>query len=311
METEIDPRSFFLPTSNHPVKSMSTRPRNCLLYTVLAAVSLVAPAAVRAAVSLTVTPSIITNDYTGKIVLDVTGLTPGQSIQVQRFTDFNADGQVDAEDVPVEGFAVQDGQLPIIGGIRNRVVRGDEDATVDGKVRIEVSVPGIRPVLDLAVGTFVYRISGPSDGFNPVLRPFTVRATVLPQGVTGHLSAAVGGQPVAHALVVVLAPESSAGFTAFSDSNGAFTVYTDPGAYVVLPIKAGFIGGFDSGMATVTAGQILTNDLLLDAGALSVSGQLRDAVSGAGLPGGLVTAESSDGKFVVGFTDRTGAQTCG
>ena len=48
--------------------------------------------------SVTVSPSAITNDYVGKIVLTISNVAPGQKVFVQRYADFNGNGSVDAQD---------------------------------------------------------------------------------------------------------------------------------------------------------------------------------------------------------------------
>ena len=50
----------------------------------------------RAAVGFTITPSAVSNTYVGNITLQVTGLTPGDTVVVQKYLDANADGVIDA-----------------------------------------------------------------------------------------------------------------------------------------------------------------------------------------------------------------------
>jgi len=52
----------------------------------------------RAAVGFTITPSAVSNTYVGNITLQVTGLTPGDTVVVQKYLDANADGVIDAGD---------------------------------------------------------------------------------------------------------------------------------------------------------------------------------------------------------------------
>src|SRR3989442_13189246 len=97
-----------------------------------------------AAVGLSVSPANITNDYVGKVTLTITGLSAGQTVLVERFTDLNGNGVVDAAtDGLFRSFTVTDGQLPIIGGVRNLNVPGDDDGTTNSQVRIDLDSPGI------------------------------------------------------------------------------------------------------------------------------------------------------------------------
>lgn len=52
--------------------------------------------ATRAAVDFTVTPSAVSNTYSGHISLQITGLTNGETVVVQKFLDLNNSGVVDA-----------------------------------------------------------------------------------------------------------------------------------------------------------------------------------------------------------------------
>src|SRR2546425_12601350 len=84
---------------------------------ILCALALVPSA--QAAAGLSVTPANITNDYVGKVTLTMTGLSAGQTVLVERFTDVNGNGVVDAAtDAVLRSFTVTDGQLAIIGGGR-------------------------------------------------------------------------------------------------------------------------------------------------------------------------------------------------
>src|SRR5436189_6403665 len=72
------------------------------------------------AAGLTVSPSTVTNDFNGKIILTISGLpAPGRTVIVERYADFDNDGVIDASEPISESFRVTDGQVPTIGGGRN------------------------------------------------------------------------------------------------------------------------------------------------------------------------------------------------
>ena len=76
------------------------------------------PAAVsRAAVGLTLNPSSVSNTYSGVITLQVTGLTAGDTVVVQKFLDANTNGVIDGADLLVQQFNLTDGQASVIGGV--------------------------------------------------------------------------------------------------------------------------------------------------------------------------------------------------
>src|SRR5579862_4704946 len=85
---------------------------------------------VYATVAFTITPAAVSNTYNGHITLQVTGLTSGDTVVVQKFLDLNINGVVDATDWLVQQFNLTDGQAGmVIGGVTNFNVPGDIDTT--------------------------------------------------------------------------------------------------------------------------------------------------------------------------------------
>src|SRR5256885_269390 len=86
---------------------------------------LLCPSIARAAVGISVTPSTITNGFVGSISLVITGLTAGKTVLVEKYTDFNTNGVIDAsQDLLLQSFTVKDGQLPITNSVRNLNIVG-------------------------------------------------------------------------------------------------------------------------------------------------------------------------------------------
>src|SRR5438128_12687232 len=79
---------------------------------ILCALALIPSA--EAAVGLSVSPANITNDYVGKVTLTITGLSAGQTVLVDRFTDANGNGVMDAATARMLRSITKPGrQLPI------------------------------------------------------------------------------------------------------------------------------------------------------------------------------------------------------
>src|SRR5690242_17787911 len=64
----------------------------------------------RAAVTLSFTPSIVSNTYSGALSLQIDGLTNGEMVVVQKFLDANGNGSVDTGETLVQSFKLTDGQ---------------------------------------------------------------------------------------------------------------------------------------------------------------------------------------------------------
>jgi len=60
------------------------------------------------AVTLSVTPSVTSNTYSGVITLNVTGLTNSENVSIQTFLDLNANGAVDAGEPFIDVFKITD-----------------------------------------------------------------------------------------------------------------------------------------------------------------------------------------------------------
>ena len=91
-----------------------------------------------AVVGLSLSSATVQNDFSGQVSLTISGLTPGQTVRVEKFADLNANGVIDGSDALVRSFKVTDGQLPIIGGVRNLNVPGDDDGATAGQIRVDL-----------------------------------------------------------------------------------------------------------------------------------------------------------------------------
>ncbi len=262
------------------------------------------------AAGLTVTPGTITNDFVGKITLTITGLPPGQTVVVERHGDFNTNGVIDAGEPVFQGGVVIDGTLPAIGGVRNLNVPGDEDGAANGQLRIELFYPGAEKGLAVIAGKYLIRVSDPASGFAPVTNSFEVKQKVVPQGVSGRITALGTGLPLTNAPVLLLPPDAEPVAGTLTDANGNYTLHSPPGNYMVLPLAPGFVGDFNGG-ATVSAGAFAMVNLALPAATRTISGRLKDSSSGLGLPGVFIQAESDSGQFVSAFSQSDGTYSLG
>ncbi len=259
------------------------------------------------AASLTVTPAVVMNDYAGKVSLTISGLASGRTVLVERFLDANGNGVVDAGDALNFSFKVTDGQLPIIGGVRNPNVPGDDDGTTNGSIRVDLPSPNLDTVFSSGTAKYIFRISDPQNSFGPVTATFEVQPHVQPQGVSGKITAASGGAPLPGALVALSVSGGLAIAGAVTDANGNYTFNTAPGSYHVFVLTNGFVTDQAGGAVTVNANQFATRDLALASAGFTISGKLSDESGGAGIGGVFVSAESqTDSLFAGGFSDANG-----
>lgn len=104
-----------------------------------------------AAPSLTLSSSTVAADSTATVVHTISGLANGETVLVERIADLNSDGIIQPTEPSFRSFKVTDGVRPTFGGIVNQNVPGDDDAAVNGTIRVDLFLPGVDPILNRAV----------------------------------------------------------------------------------------------------------------------------------------------------------------
>lgn len=270
-----------------------------------AALVLSAGSAARAAVSLAVSPPAITNDYSGKITLTITGLSPAQQVQVKRFYDLSGNGVIGGRDFVVQSFKVTDGQVSEIGGVRNLNVPGDEDGLTNGQIVTRLDYPGLGGPASAVTGNFIFRLEDQS-GNTLATQVFSVAQQSQPQGVRGLLLSPAS-VPITNSPVALIDPSGAKNaIAALTDTNGFFQFYAPTGSYALASINSGFVSDENAGAVTVPAGQWVTNNLTLMAGAATLAGTLTDATSGKAVGAIFVNGEATNNLFSGAFTDTNG-----
>lgn len=254
---------------------------------------------------LVVSPTTIDNGYVGPCDLTITGLdSPGQTVLVEEYVDADGSTTITGNDVLVRQYRLTDGQVTTLGGQRNVNVPGDEDVTVNSQILMRVVFRG-QPDLTQINGLHLFRVSPVGGGFTP----FTASLTVTQKDYGGSGISGTTGQ--AGAFVVFLAggfDGEFAGATA-CDGTGAYSMKLPPGSYLPLASKDGFV--YNAGGAsnvTVSSGSFTTGqNLTLVAGARTISGKVRDAVTPAnGVPAMFMHAVSQSGFVSLTYTDANG-----
>jgi len=67
---------------------------------------------------LTASPTSISNTYPGSVTLQISGLTNGETVLIERFLDANGNGTVDVGELLVQSFKVTDGQVTAFRAMR-------------------------------------------------------------------------------------------------------------------------------------------------------------------------------------------------
>ncbi len=258
--------------------------------------------------TLTVTPSAVSNSYTGFITLNIGGLTNGQQVKVQTYLDLNSNGVVEANDPLVDVFNITDGGAAVIGGITNVSVPYDSNPASGA---ITTSLSFALP-LESIVGQRIYRVlSNPSGAFTPVTAVLNITNAAVGQSVSGIVYSN-GVIPMPGAMVAALTLTNQNYVSGvIADASGHYFLTLNPGTYVILPVLPGFYTDQNlSPVVTLTNGMSVTNDLSLTNGTISISGSVYDEGNSNTLGGVFLQAQSSS-LFAVTFSDTNGNYTFG
>jgi hypothetical protein len=195
--------------------------------------------ATSAVVTLTTTPSVVSNTFNGVITLQITGMTNGvTNVVVQKFLDVNTNGIIDAKDLLVQQFQLTAGQA-------SRFTNGATVVTVTNFMPGDMSsTPGqiVAPLnfqngdfMQTIVGQYLYKVSSPSGQFNPVTNVFVVNNAPYSSAITGAVVNVTTLSNVPNAVVFLFSAVNGGQNVlegAVANSNGLFTLRAPPGTYL-------------------------------------------------------------------------------
>lgn len=255
------------------------------------------------AVAFTVVPATVGNTYAGTVTLQVTGLTAGASVLIQKYFDANGDGAIDIGDPLVQQFNLTDGQATVIGGVTNIHVPSDMDSDAG-----QITTALIFDNGDLSqniIGSYAYVLSSPGGAFAAITNFLSVTNSDYGQTLRG--SVVSNGTNVPNAVVTAYFAET-AGVSTLADSSGHYTIAVAPGSYVLIASKSNYVSDVSTeAPISVGAGAMITTNVGLIPGSESIAGRITDAANtNAGLPGLLLFLESSSGQSTIARTDASG-----
>jgi hypothetical protein len=295
------------------------KPKNLSSCVVLLAIAACQPLASTAspAVTVNVTPSAVSNTYSGFITLQVAGLTNGETVVVQKFLDLNTNGVIDAGDWLVQQFNLTNLQPGMViggvGGIVNSNVPGDTGSTA-GQITAQLNFQNGDFIQNM-VGQYLYKVSSPGGHFTPITTNFNVTNFPFPQKLTGNVVSNAASTTVPNA-VVLLFPAPRPGHNGpggqplagvVANNAGGYTVQLPPGTYVPMAAGSNYVANYSaSPVLTLTNGATITTNLALTNATASITGRIVDANNASlGLPGVFMPA-SANGLITVTFSDTNG-----
>jgi len=274
----------------------------------------------RAAVAFTVTPAAVSNTYSGKITLQVTGLASGHSVVVQKFLDANTNGAIDGADLLVQQFNMTDGQASVFHdgatAVTNFNVPGDNDTTA-GQITAPINFQN-GDFSQNIVGQYVYKLSSPVGDFAAITKPFAVTNFSYAQSFTGNVVSNNTATVVSNAIIILFQPSGNNNLHplggAVANNSGSYTIKAPPGTYLLAAVRSNYLANIGTAPTlTLGSGSMITTNLMLTNATQSISGKIVDNNTPTlGLPGFLVPAESTTNDFLsISFTDTNGNFTVG
>jgi hypothetical protein len=262
-----------------------------------------------AATTFSVTPSSVSNTYSGSITLLVTGLASVDTVTIQKFLDANGNGVVDAEDLLVQQFNLTDGSTSVIGGVTNINVPGDTNG-IGGQITASLNFQN-EDFIQNIVGKFLFKLSSPSGHFAPLTNVFTVTNFPYAQKFTGSVIS--GGTHIPNAIVILFPPNGGDGpgnpqAAAVANSSGDYVIQVPAGNYTLLAFKNNYVADFStSPFLALGAGKTVTANLALANTTSTIAGKVLDAANASlGLPGVFLPATTDTGLIAGGFSDSNG-----
>ena len=177
--------------------------KSCYVF-LSAALALFAGRNAHAAVAFTVTPSAVSNTYSGTISLQVTGLTNTETVVVQKFLDLNTNGVIGSADTLVQQFTLQDGVNSVIGGVTNLNVPGDLNSAT-GAITAVLNFQNGDFVQNL-VAKYLYKLSSPGGHFAPITNSFSVTNFPFAQKFTGNVVSNNTSTTLSNSIVLLFGP---------------------------------------------------------------------------------------------------------
>jgi len=279
----------------------------------LATALLLAAQTPAAAVSLVVSPGSVSNTYPGLITLNISGLTNGETVLVQKYLDLNANAAADPGEPLADSFRVTDGGAFAIGGVTNINVPFDSNPAT-GAITTTLSISPPRSLANM-VGQYVFIVSSPVQRFSPVSATLSITNAATAQALDGMIYN--GSTPVPYAVVAVLTASTgnngggdwASGVIA--DNSGHYHVNLNPGSYMAFPTSPGYFTDMSQGVqATLTNGMSSTNNLFLTNALVTVSGTVSNASNGQPV-GGLLMPIEGGNYLAITFADTNGAFVAG
>ncbi|MGH8023644.1 MAG: carboxypeptidase-like regulatory domain-containing protein [Limisphaerales bacterium] len=271
-------------------------------------------------VTLTESPSVVSNTYNGLVTLQISGLTNGvTNVLVQKFLDVNTNGVIDSGDLLVQQFRLSAGELNVFTDVATHAsvtvtnfMPGDTSAATN-----QMTIPLNFQNGDFAqtlVGRYLYKVSSPSlaNGFAPVTNLFAVTNAYFSSLVTGavvNASSSPNYTNVPHAIVLLCLNQNGAinvQAGTVANSGGLFSLRAPPGNYFMAAAMSNFVEDVLGEEITITGPSTNSISVGLTPATSVITGRIINSATSNGLAGVSGVALSTNNLLSFYFTDTNG-----
>ncbi len=266
-------------------------------------------------VNFIITPSAISNTYSGIVTLQINGLTNTETVLVQKYLDADGSNVVDASALLVEQFKLTDGQASVFmdgaTSVTNFNVPGDTDGAANGSI-----TANLYPSFDFVqefVGTYLFVLSSPVGHFSPMTNSFVVTNFPFAQSIAGNVVSNSTLTTLPYSIVVLLQSQSGNSSTpvagVVAGKAGAYAIKMPAGTYGLIGFKSNYVGSIVTApFVNLSANAAVTTNISLTLGTNIISGRVVDSTnSNLGLGGCLVDVQSADHTLLaLGAADANG-----
>ena len=257
--------------------------------------------------TFTLTPTVVSNEYPGLLLFQMSGLPSGDTVLVQQFWDANSNGVVDPGELCVRSELVTDGQARLFNGATNINLFRDEDGSTNGRIAASIRFAAA-PDLARGIANYLFRFSSPANHFAATNIAFTVGGTPGNQTVQGTVMSGALSVPYAY---VALVQNSLGGVQIVvagttTGPDGHYALKAPPGLYQVLAVQSGFVGNLTSfPVVALSTNATVTTNLYLQVADSRITGSVVDSVNPAlgVIPNAQLIAYSTNLLFTVAAAD--------
>jgi hypothetical protein len=259
--------------------------------------------------SVTFTNSLPSNTDSGtKFAVQITGLSAGATVQVNRYRDPSGSGVLDTTQPLVQSFTVTDGQVTAFGSVTDPRIPGDTDG-VSGQITAKFSIPSQSWQGQLA-GSYVIDVVSSTISSGTATASLTItQPTTNSQSISGQILN--GSSGVAGAAVLLFSkhgngPDFVSGVVA--DATGHYSIGAAPGSYVIYTAAPGLLGPAPFSLPTLVSGVNLTGqNITLTPASCTISSQVQSTNGSTVLPGvQFYMMSNNTGLVSFGYSDVHG-----